>query len=60
MNAEIYGLGVVEVPTNRPIARVDEHDQVYRTATEKFNGALSQRKRSANPVGLTSIESLNL
>ena len=30
--AEIYGLGVVEVPTNVPIARVDEDDAVYRTA----------------------------
>ena len=28
--SEIYGLGVVEVPTNRPIAREDEHDQVFR------------------------------
>jgi preprotein translocase subunit SecA len=33
---EIYGLGVVEVPTNRPVARVDEHDRVYRTAREKY------------------------
>ena len=32
--AEIYGLGVIEVPTNQPIARIDEDDRVYRTATE--------------------------
>ena len=32
---EIYRLGVVEVPTNRPVQRVDEHDAVYRTAREK-------------------------
>jgi preprotein translocase subunit SecA len=31
---EIYNLGVVEIPTNLPIARIDEHDQVYRTARE--------------------------
>jgi len=58
---EIYGLGVVEVPTNRDIARVDEHDQVYRTATEKFNGvvkAIKEANAKGQPtlVGTTSIE----
>jgi preprotein translocase subunit SecA len=41
---EIYGLGVVEVPTNRPVARKDEHDQVYRTAREKYEGVLTSIK----------------
>ncbi|QEE37053.1 preprotein translocase subunit SecA [Octadecabacter sp. SW4] len=59
--AEIYGLGVVEVPTNRPIARVDEHDQVYRTAKEKFDGvvkAVKEANAKGQPilVGTTSIE----
>ncbi len=36
--AEIYGLGVVEVPTNREITRIDEDDKVYRTAQEKYDG----------------------
>ncbi|MDO6590407.1 preprotein translocase subunit SecA [Loktanella sp. D2R18] len=58
---EIYGLGVVEVPTNRPIARVDEHDQVYRTAKEKFEGVVKEIKEAhatGQPilVGTTSIE----
>jgi len=58
---EIYKLGVVEVPTNRPIARVDEHDQVYRTAREKYEGVINAI-REANVrgqpilVGTTSIE----
>ena len=58
---EIYKLGVVEVPTNRPVARVDEHDQVYRTAREKFDGII-KTIREANAkgqpilVGTTSIE----
>jgi preprotein translocase subunit SecA len=58
---EIYGLGVVEVPTNRPVARVDEHDQVYRTAREKSEGIIASI-REANAkgqpmlVGTTSIE----
>ncbi|PYE84427.1 preprotein translocase subunit SecA [Pseudoroseicyclus aestuarii] len=59
--AEIYGLGVVEVPTNRPIARVDEDDQVYRTAQEKFAGIVeaikvAHAKGQPTLVGTTSIE----
>jgi preprotein translocase subunit SecA len=59
--AEIYGLGVVEVPTNVPIARVDEDDAVYRTAKEKYE-AMIERVKEANAkgqpclVGTTSIE----
>ncbi len=58
---EIYGLGVVEVPTNRPIARVDEDDKVYRTAREKFAGIVEEIKEAhakGQPilVGTTSIE----
>jgi len=58
---EIYGLGVVEIPTNRPVARVDEHDQVYRTAREKFEGvvkAIQEAHKKGQPilVGTTSIE----
>ena len=58
---EIYKLGVVEVPTNRPIARVDEHDKVYRTAREKFAGvveAIKEAHEKGQPllVGTTSIE----
>lgn len=58
---EIYDLGVVEVPTNRPVARADEHDQVYRTAKEKFDGVVAEIKQAhakGQPilVGTTSIE----
>ncbi|MEM7717765.1 MAG: preprotein translocase subunit SecA [Pseudomonadota bacterium] len=58
---EIYGLGVMEIPTNRPIARDDQDDQIYRTADEKFNGIVAEI-RTANGkgqpvlVGTTSIE----
>ena len=59
--AEIYGLGVVEVPTNRVIQRKDEHDQVYRTAREKHEGVVKSIKESHEKgqpilVGTTSIE----
>lgn len=58
---EIYGLGVVEVPTNKPIARIDDDDQVYRTVREKYSAMLDQIKESnakGQPalVGTTSIE----
>ncbi|WP_299630517.1 preprotein translocase subunit SecA [uncultured Roseobacter sp.] len=58
---EIYGLGVVEIPTNKPIARVDEDDQVYRTVREKYGAMLEQIKASHEKgqpalVGTTSIE----
>ncbi len=57
----IYGLGVVEVPTNRPVARIDEHDQVYRTAREKYDGILKSIQEAhgrGQPilVGTTSID----
>ncbi|MAC81037.1 MAG: preprotein translocase subunit SecA [Rhodobacteraceae bacterium] len=59
--AEIYGLGVVEVPTNRPIARIDEDDKVYRTAAEKYAAMIDEIKvanAKGQPVlvGTTSIE----
>ncbi|MEL6509575.1 MAG: preprotein translocase subunit SecA [Pseudomonadota bacterium] len=59
--AEIYGLGVVEVPTNQPVARKDNHDAVYRTAQEKFGAivksiAKAHEKKQPVLVGTTSIE----
>ena len=59
--SEIYRLGVVEVPTNMPVDRADGHDQVYRTADEKY-AAVVEEIKSANAkgqpllVGTTSIE----
>ena len=59
--SEIYGLGVVEVPTNKPIARLDEHDAIYRTADEKFTAIVEEigkahSKEQPILVGTTSIE----
>lgn len=62
---EIYGLGVVEVPTNKPIARIDDDDAVYRTAQEKYD-AIIETIKEANAkgqpllVGTTSIEKSEL
>ncbi len=58
---EIYGLGVVEVPTNKPIARQDDDDAVYRTAREKYEAIVETIKEAhakGQPilVGTTSIE----
>ena len=59
--ADIYGLGVVEVPTNLPVARKDEHDAVYRTAKEKYEAIaeeIGKAHEAGQPVlvGTTSIE----
>ncbi len=59
--AQIYGLGVVEVPTNRPIAREDQDDAVYRTAREKSEAIVEEIQAAherGQPVlvGTTSIE----
>ncbi len=59
--AEIYGLGVVEVPTNKPIARADRDDAVYRTAEEKFTAIITSIKKAHEKgqpilVGTTSID----
>jgi len=58
---DIYGLEVVEVPTNVPIARLDEDDEVYRTVEEKYQAIiddikLSRAKMQPVLVGTTSIE----
>ncbi|MCH2250185.1 MAG: preprotein translocase subunit SecA [Cognatishimia sp.] len=63
--AEIYGLGVVEVPTNRPVARQDDDDAVYRTAKEKYDAivkTIKESKEKGQPtlVGTTSIEKSEL
>ncbi|MGB8817290.1 MAG: preprotein translocase subunit SecA [Rhizobiaceae bacterium] len=57
----IYGLEVIEIPTNLPVLRIDDHDEVYRTAEEKFR-AIVREIRDAHAknqpilVGTTSIE----
>ncbi len=58
---EIYKLGVVEVPTNRPVMRTDDHDAVFRTAREKYEGIvkiIKEANAKGQPmlVGTTSIE----
>ncbi|MEM6666320.1 MAG: preprotein translocase subunit SecA, partial [Pseudomonadota bacterium] len=63
--ADIYKLEVVEVPTNVPVARIDEDDEVYRTYDEKYRAMVVQIadcRRRAQPVlvGTTSIEKSEL
>jgi preprotein translocase subunit SecA len=57
----IYGLGVSEIPTNLPVSRLDEDDEVYRTVEEKFKAIVREikeasAKRQPILVGTTSIE----
>jgi len=58
---DIYNLEVLEVPTNMPLARVDDDDEVYRTTTEKYRSIITlieDCKKRGQPVlvGTTSIE----
>src|SRR5690242_13016317 len=59
--ADIYGLEVLEVPTNMPLIRDDQDDEVYRTNAEKYRAIISlleESKIKGQPVlvGTTSIE----
>jgi preprotein translocase subunit SecA len=58
---EIYKLDVVEIPTNRPIARDDREDLVYKTKREKYNAVIddvTKLSQAGRPVliGTTSVE----
>ena len=62
---EIYGLETVIVPTNRPMVREDQNDQIFKTAGEKFNAILDdirdcQQRGQPVLVGTTSIENSEL
>ena len=58
--SEIYNLGVIEIPTNKQVIRVDEDDQVFRTSKEKYSAVVGQIKKAHKKnqpviVGTTSI-----
>jgi preprotein translocase subunit SecA len=58
---EIYKLDVVEIPTNRPIARDDRHDLIYKTKREKYNAIIEEVTGLSNAgrpvlIGTTSVE----
>src|SRR3954454_7745714 len=62
---KIYKLGVVPIPPNQPLARIDQPDLVYRTEEAKFNAVaddLEERHRAGQPVlvGTTSVEKSEL
>ena len=63
--SEIYNLGVIEIPTNKQVIRVDEDDQVFRTSKEKYSAVVGQIKKAHKKnqpvlVGTTSIEKSEL
>ena len=58
---EIYNLDVIEIPTNKPLARIDHPDVVYKTEAAKFNAVINQiiechKKGQPVLVGTISIE----
>ena len=62
---DIYGMDVIEIPTNRPIARIDHQDAVYKTKKEKFKAVVEEVKAAhakGQPVlvGTITIETSEL
>ena len=62
---DIYGLSCIEIPTNRPVKREDLHDEIYRTAAEKYDAIIKtilecHEKGQPVLVGTTSIEKSEL
>ncbi len=58
---DIYKLDVVVIPTNRPIARIDQEDMLYKTKREKYNAIIEEIQRLVSEgrpvlVGTTSVE----
>ena len=58
---EIYELDVIEIPTNRPIARIDEDDLIYKTKREKYSAVIekvTKLSKQGRPIliGTTSVE----
>ena len=62
---DIYGMDVIEIPTNRPIARIDHQDAVYKTKKEKFKAVVEKVKEAHEKgqpvlVGTITIETSEL
>ena len=62
---DIYGMDVIEIPTNRPIARIDHQDAVYKTKKEKFKAVVEEGKEAHEKgqpvlVGTITIETSEL
>jgi len=62
---DIYKLDVVETPTNRPLARIDKDDKIYKTKREKYNAVINEIEelvKQGRPVlvGTTSVETSEL
>ena len=58
---EIYKLRVVSIPTNKPVARIDHHDEIYRNKSEKYDAIVKQiaqcmERKQPVLVGTVSIE----
>ena len=62
---DIYGMDVIEIPTNKPIQRIDHHDAVYKTKKEKYRAVVEEVKKAHEKgqpvlVGTITIETSEL
>ena len=58
---DIYGMDVIEIPTNKPVQRIDHHDAVYKTKKEKYRAVVEEVKKAHEKgqpvlVGTITIE----
>ena len=62
---DIYGMDVIEIPTNKPVQRIDHHDAVYKTKKEKYRAVVEEVKKAHEKgqpvlVGTITIETSEL
>lgn len=57
---EIYGMDVIEIPTNRPVARIDRQDRVYKTREEKLHEIVEEVKAAHKKMQPVLVGTINI
>lgn len=57
---EIYGMDVIEIPTNRPVARIDRQDKVYKTKEEKLHEIVEEVKAAHKKMQPVLVGTINI
>ena len=57
---EIYGMDVIEIPTNRPVARIDRQDRVYKTKEEKLHEIVEEVKAAHAKMQPVLVGTINI
>ena len=57
---DIYGMDVIEIPTNKPVQRIDHHDAVYKTKKEKYRAVVEEVKKAHEKGQLVLVGTINI